>query len=240
MLEAFILPGITLGLTAGVLPGALQAYLINTTLLYGWRRGLWVVISPLIIDGPVIIIVVFILGQLPDVVLQVIRFLGGLLLLWVAWGAYRQYRAGISLGGDLSEEKAKEAPKPQSILGKALLMNLLSPGPYLFWTTVNGPLLIEALELSLWHVAAFLIAFYGTFLAMMSIVVLIFDRVGKMNDRVVRWALLFTIVLLLWFGTTLITEAIGITPFYTQIVLMIVLFGLFIWQRRKQQTAAGD
>jgi len=235
MLEAFILPGITLGLSAGVLPGALQAYLINTTLLYGWRRGLWVILSPLIVDGPLIIIVVFILGQLPDVALQVIRFLGGLLLLWIAWSAYQQYRAGVTLGGDVDESKRKEIPSPLSVLGKSCLMNLLSPGPYLFWTTVNGPLLIDALELSFLHAVAFMLAFYVTFLSMMSIVVFIFDRVGKMNDRIVRWALLFTIGLLLWFGTTLIAEAIGFAVFYAQIALVILIFGFFVYQKYRQQ-----
>ena len=37
---ALITRGATLGLTAGVLPGPLQTYLIQTTLTQGWRKSL--------------------------------------------------------------------------------------------------------------------------------------------------------------------------------------------------------
>ncbi len=59
---ALIARGFTLGLTAGILPGPLQTYLIQTTLLQGWRKALIIVISPLLADLPLIVLTVFVLA----------------------------------------------------------------------------------------------------------------------------------------------------------------------------------
>jgi threonine/homoserine/homoserine lactone efflux protein len=88
-------------------------------------------------------------------------------------------------------------------------MNLLSPGPYLFWATVNGPLLRDGLEQSIGHGAAFLIAFYGVFLGMMAVVALIFDRLRRVDERLTRGLLLAAIVVLGGFGIYLIVQGFG-------------------------------
>ncbi|MEL6526128.1 MAG: LysE family transporter, partial [Chloroflexota bacterium] len=94
MFETIILPSISLGLSATSIPGPLQAYLLNITLNYGWRRGLLVILSPLITDGPIIFVTVFVLQQIPEWAIQSIRAAGGLLLLWIAWGAWQQLQSG--------------------------------------------------------------------------------------------------------------------------------------------------
>lgn len=236
MLQSFIIPGISLGLSASALPGPLHAFLINTTLMFGWRKGRWVVLSPLITDAPIIILMLFILGQLPDAALQVIRFIGGCLLLWIAWGAWGQYRAGVTLtAGDAAETDAQSIQDVTiiSILGKAVLMNYFSPGPYLFWATVNGPLLLSALEISLLHAAAFLIAFYGTFLGMMGVVVFAFHKLGQMDQRVVRRVMLLTIALLVWFGTALIFEAFNLIDLHRVLAAVVIGAGsiTYLWRR---------
>ncbi|MDZ7777881.1 MAG: LysE family transporter [Bacteroidales bacterium] len=45
-------------------------------------------------------------------------------------------------------------------LRKGILTNLLNPHPYMFWIWVRTPLMMQALELSIFAVVLFVFAFY--------------------------------------------------------------------------------
>jgi len=210
MFQQFILPAISFGVSATTVPGPLIAYLINTTLTQGWRKALLVVFSPLITDAPIIILMVFILGQMPDNILRLIQLGGGLLLYYIAWGAWKQYQAGITIDTEKAKTETDITQSWQRVLATGVMMNFLSPGPYLFWATVNGPLLVSALELSLGHALAFLVAFYGTFMLGLSGWIFLFHHLRRVNQRYLKAIILLTIALLLWFGTSLILSAVGV------------------------------
>lgn len=225
MFESIILPAISLGLSATSVPGPLQAYLLTVTLNYGWRRGLLVILSPLIVDGPVIFVAVFLLQQIPTWAIQAIQVGGGLLLLWIAWGAWQQLQSGAEFTANDTTDADGDSPKDVSglkILGTAVAMNALSPGPYLFWSTVTGPLLIEALDISIWAAIGMLVGFYGTFLGGMAILVFLFSRLGKIDATVTRYILVITIGLLVWFATQLIiADTLGLV-FIHQVMTAII------------------
>lgn len=219
------------------IPGPLQAYLLNITLRYGWRRGLLVIFAPLIVDGPIILVTVFLLGQLPELAIQTIRVLGGGLLLYIAWGAWQQYRAGAGFEADATDGPTSTI-SPWRVLGTAAAMNIFSPGPYLFWATINGPLLLEAMTIGSGAAFGMLLAFYGTFLGGLALLVLLFDRLGQIDARLTRVILLVTIGLLIWFGTALIAEAFGLSAWHniaTQVsLLLLAIYGLWRWLRRSR------
>lgn len=228
MFETIILPAISLGLSATSVPGPLQAYLLNVTLNYGWRRGLLVILSPLITDGPIIFVTVFVLQQIPEWAIQAIRVGGGLLLLWIAWGAWQQLRAGVTFTAQYDDVIDKDddtsESSPWRILGTAAAMNTLSPGPYLFWSTVTGPLLIEALDISIWAGVGMLLGFYGTFLGGMAVLVLVFNQLGSVNASTTQSILVVTIGLLVWFATQLIlVDALGWVIVHQVLTLLIVI-----------------
>ncbi len=204
---ALITCGATLGLTAGVLPGPLQSYLIQTTLTQGWRQALPLVLSPLIADLPLILFTVFVLAQFPPEFIRVVQVVGGLFVLWLARAAWLTYRAGgaIGAGGEAS------AMTTRQLLVRAVLVNLLSPGPYIFWATVNGPLLVQGLRESVLHGAAFLLAFYGTFMGLLVILILVFNRVRSLSPRLTRALLLVIALMLLVFGLSLIAQGLGLS-----------------------------
>jgi threonine/homoserine/homoserine lactone efflux protein len=192
--------GISLGFSAGAMPGPLQSYLITTTLANGWRKSIIVILSPLITDGPIILLAVVLLKQLPPQLIRLIQVVGGLYLLWIAYGAWRRFRSGITLD---------TTPQPQSrTLSQGLMMNWLSPGPYIFWGTINGPLLIGALQLSIWHGVAFMLAFYGTFLGILALYVVVFDRLRRLDERFTRAIFLVTLVVLVVFGISLVLQGL--------------------------------
>lgn len=222
MFSTIVLPAISLGLSATSIPGPLQAYLLNITLNYGWRRGLLVIFSPLLTDGPIIFLTVFVLQQIPEWAIQLIRVGGGLLLLWIAWGAWQQLKSGAEFKASDDENK-KETISAKKVLGTAAAMNVLSPGPYLFWSTVTGPLLIEALDISIWAGLGMLLGFYGTFMGGMAILVILFNRLGTIGADVTRYILVITIGLLTWFATQLIiADALNLVWVY-QIISVIIL-----------------
>ena len=204
---ALIARGVTLGLTAGILPGPLQTYLIQTTLLQGWRKALIVVISPLVADLPLIGLTVFVLERFPPEFIRVIQIIGGLFVLWLARAAWLNFRAGtlIAAGGEATAFSARQ------LLTRSVLINLLSPGPYIFWGTVNGPLLVQGLRSSIFDGAAFLIAFYGTFMGVLLALIAVFNRVRLLDPRLTRAVLLLVTLLLVIFGLSLIAQGVGLS-----------------------------
>ncbi|MCZ2096159.1 MAG: LysE family transporter [Anaerolineae bacterium] len=139
---ALIARGITLGLTAGILPGPLQTFLIQTTLTQGGRRGIVAVFSPLLSDIPIILLTVLVLAQFPPEFIRVVQIAGGLFVLWLARAAWLSFRAGVMIGagGEAQNMSVRD------LLLRGLMINLLSPGPYIFWGTVNGPLLVDGMR----------------------------------------------------------------------------------------------
>lgn len=208
-----LLSGMTLGFTAGVLPGGFKAYILNTTLVLGWRYSLIIIVSPLIVDTPLILLVVFVLQQFPPEFIQAVQIIGGAYILWLAWSGWRNLDANMRL---ITVDRAREVTKIEprqsrlAILQRGLLLNVLSPGPYIFWSTVTGPLLIQGLEESVLWGGAFLLSFYGVFLGMMSLEIFIFDRLRRLNPRIIRLLLLATLALLTFFGFSLLLRGLGL------------------------------
>ena len=193
------------GFAAGTSPGPLQSYIISTTLTYGWRRGLIVITSPLITDLPIIYLMVFVLlDRMPAEAIQLIQIAGGLFVLWLAWQTWRSVRAGVSIGDNAERLHISR----RRTLLQAILMNFLSPGPYIFWGTVTGPLLRQALDRSLTQGLAMLAAFYITFLVMLALLVLTFDRLRRFDVRVTQAILSVTVVVLAVLGLILIREGL--------------------------------
>ena len=85
----YLLRGPALGLPAAAQPGPFQAYLLSQTMRNDWRRTLPAALAPLISDGPILVLVLLILAQLPDSFLRFLQLAGGLFILYLAWRAYR-------------------------------------------------------------------------------------------------------------------------------------------------------
>lgn len=194
---AFFAQGAAIGLTAAGSPGPLLTYLISRTLSRGWRQGAIVALAPLISDPPIVIVIVLLLDQMPANFLRVVSVLGGFYVLYLAWGLLRQWRSGSQNEPDLEGAQ-------NNSLRKAITMNLLSPGPYTFWTLVNGPILLSALDESIWAGIGFLLGFYGVFIGGMIGIALVFDQARRLGPRVVRGLILASILILILFGGLLI------------------------------------
>jgi threonine/homoserine/homoserine lactone efflux protein len=198
---AYLLQGAALGFAAAISPGAFQTYLITETLSGGWRRGIPVAFAPLITDLPIILLSLFLLNQLPEYFLRIISLAGGIFVLYLAyrlWGSWRK-------GKDLTEPDTRSST---SSLKRGAITNLLTPGPYLFWALVNGPILLSALRQSITAGAAFIIGFYGVMILSLLGIVVVFHQATRLGSRVVHMLLLVSLVVLAIFGILLLREGI--------------------------------
>jgi threonine/homoserine/homoserine lactone efflux protein len=179
---AYLSKALVLGFSACIMPGPFQTYLISETLRRGWRRGLLVSFAPLASDGPIILVVLFMLTRLPGWTLYALQVVGGLFIFYLAWGAWRASRQSPTAATQTAAEQRKS-------LVQAATVNLLSPGVYLFWATVSGPLLAEGWNSSPGLGAGFLFCFYGALVGTELAIVALVSGVRRLNPAVTRWLL---------------------------------------------------
>ncbi len=221
-LLAYLFLGTGYGSAAAAQPGPFQAYLIAQTLAHGWRRTLPAIAAPLMSDAPIIAVVLIFLTRIPESLRTALHFLSGAFILYLAWGAYRQWRSEGSGLGPLSSDSsaaALEMSRPQRTRDRVLqaaLMNLLGPGPYLFWSLVAGPVIIQAWAAAPDRAIGFLAGFYGAMLAVLAGIILAFGSANRLGPRFTRGLLGLSILALtgfgiwqLWQGTARLMVAIG-------------------------------
>lgn len=175
---AYLLQGVALGFSAGISPGPMQAFLLNQSLQHGWKRTWPAAFAPLLSDGPIILLVVLILLQLPARILDGLRIAGGLFLLYLAWNTVTSLFAQTT--PVLSTSQGVQS------LFKGALLNFLNPSPYIFWSTVGGPLMITGWNKSHPAGIAFFIGFYACILMVQFSLIALFSRAGLLNPKIVR------------------------------------------------------
>jgi threonine/homoserine/homoserine lactone efflux protein len=143
--------GGVLGFSAGISPGPLLALVIDETLRHDVRAGIRVAVSPLVTDLPIILFSLLLLSQVAGIhrLLGLLSLLGGAVLCAMGYSSLRSQPVQV----------AEPVAPPRSLL-KGIVVNLLSPHPYLFWLTVGGPLLSRAWSQGLWAPTTFLLSFY--------------------------------------------------------------------------------
>lgn len=147
----FLFIGSFFGLVAGISPGPLLALVISETLRYDRTAGIKIAVSPLVTDLPIILLTLFIFSKLSqaDRVLAIISLAGGLYLLYLGFKTISV--TDFKIGGKGNAGNS---------LVKGILVNFLSPHPYLFWITVGGPYIMKALDINIPAVIYFVVGFY--------------------------------------------------------------------------------
>ena len=209
----FLLQGIGYGFSAAVQPGPFQTYLISQTLLNGWRRTLIAAFAPLVSDGLIIATVLLVLTRVPETFRLALQLVGGVFILYLAWGAFRAWRRY-----DVTAPPTPAAGSGAQSLLRAALMNFLNPNPWIFWSLVTGPILIRAWEESPDKGVAFLVGFYGAMIACLALLIILFGTARQLGPRVSRAAVGISAVALAGFGVYQIIRGISaLQQLYTKI-----------------------
>jgi threonine/homoserine/homoserine lactone efflux protein len=189
----YLIFGITYAFAAAVQPGPFQSYLVSQTLSRGWRHTLPAAFAPLLSDGPVIVLVLLVLTNMPSGLVQILQIAGGVFLLYLAAGAFRAWRAY-----DVSKVALAQASR-QTVL-KATLVNLLNPAPYLGWSLVMGPLLLAGWRETPANGVALLAGFYTTMVASQAGIIMLFAAARNLGPQVSRALLGVSALALACFG----------------------------------------
>lgn len=188
-----MIQGIGYGFSAAVQPGPFQTYVLSQTLHRGWRSTLPMALAPLLSDGPIIALVLLVLSQIPDSLQRLLYIASGLFILYLARGAFITWR-------DFDPQAATEAKPNQQNLLKAALMNLISPGPYIFWSLVTGPVLLNGWRESPANGVGFMVGFYAAMIASLGGLILLFGTAKQLGPKVNRAMVGISAVALVCFG----------------------------------------
>jgi threonine/homoserine/homoserine lactone efflux protein len=170
--------GVTLGFSAAASPGPFQAFLLARASRAGIRRTLPLSLAPLVSDVPIVALVLLALSRVPEGFLRALEVAGGALLLWLARGSWRT-----------TGEAGPSAPPAGGGAGpflQAVLVNATGPGPWIFWSTVCGPILSEAWRGGAAGAIAFLLGFYGMLVGGKAALVAVFGLAGRIGPRTAR------------------------------------------------------
>jgi len=190
----YVWQGLGYGGAAAAQPGPFQAYLLSQTLKNVLRSTLVAALAPLMSDGPIVLLVLLVLTQMPDWFVAALRFGGGFFLLFLAYKAYRSAREMMA-----TAVADSPTPKKQSIR-EAALMNMLSPNAYLFWSTIAGPIFLEGWRQAPSHGLAFMLGFYGALIGGFMSFVVLFGILGQASPRLNRVLGFVSAVALFGFG----------------------------------------
>ena len=191
--------GASLGFAASVSPGPFLTYVISQTLARGWRQTFSLMFSPLLSDIPISLTTILVLNQLPAEALRVIQAVGGLFVLWLAWGMLRAVRSGKAL----IEETADPTPA-RGMLLRGVLASFLSPGAWIFWSTVTGPIVVNAWRESPAAALAFLFGFYAVFVTGLGVWIAISHQARRLDQRIIRFLMSVSVAIMVAFGALLL------------------------------------
>ena len=189
----YILQGIGYGFAAAAQPGPLQTYLISQTLRKGWKRSLPAAFAPPLSDGPIIALSLLILSQVPPWFQRFLYIAGGLFVLYLAYGSYKSWK-NLDL-----DQLYRETEIQQSLL-QAALLNALNPNPYIFWSLVTGPILVNGWREAPVYGMGFIAGFYVTMILGLVALILVFGLARQLGTRVNRALLGISAVALFCFG----------------------------------------
>ena len=200
----YIVQGLGYGFTAAVQPGPFQTYVLSQALNRGWRRALPMALAPLLSDAPIITLMLLVLSQVPDQLQRFLHIASGLFILYLAWGAFQAWRT-------FDADAQLDATPPQQSLLKAALMNMISPGPYIFWSLVTGPILLEGWREAPANGIGFLTGFYAAMIASLAVLILIFGLAKHLGPKVNRILLGISAIALTGFGLYQLYRGISVT-----------------------------
>jgi threonine/homoserine/homoserine lactone efflux protein len=165
-MKTLLISGMVLGLSAGLSPGPMLTLVISQTLRHGIREGVKVALAPLLTDTPIVMACLLFLSAFSDMrpALGLISMFGGLYLFYLGLQSIRFKAVGL-----------QEDVDPKS-LKKGLMVNFLNPSPYLFWTSIGGPLVLKASSTPLVTAAAFILPFYVLLVGSKIVVAIVSGR----------------------------------------------------------------
>jgi len=189
----YLIFGITYAFAAAVQPGPLQTYIISQTIKKGWRKTLPTAFAPVVSDGPILILVLFLLSTIPDNFIIVLRIGGGIFLLYLGLRALKSWR-------EFDEDETISDESNKHTLLSAVFVNLLNPAPYLGWSLIMGPLFLEGWRIAPINGISLILGFYVTMIITLVGIIILFGFARELGPKVSKILLGLSSIALFIFG----------------------------------------
>ena len=189
----YLIFGITYAFAAAVQPGPLQTYIISQTIKKGWRKTLPTAFAPVVSDGPILILVLFLLSTIPDNFIIVLRIGGGIFLLYLGLRAFKSWR-------EFDEDETVSDESNRHTLFSAVFVNLLNPAPYLGWSLIMGPLFLEGWRIAPINGISLILGFYVTMIITLVGIIILFGFARELGPKVSKILLGLSSIALFIFG----------------------------------------
>lgn len=197
----YFLLGVTLGFGSGITPGPLWAMVLKSTVRSGAVAGVCVALAPLLTDAVIIALAVTVLETLPATALAIVGGTGALFVAYLSFHAFREARTS-----HLPELSASGASIRRA-LRDGVVVNALSPHPWVFWVLIGGPYVVTAWEEGALHAAGFLVGFFGLLVGSKVVLAITLSRARRrVSQRAYRGLLTAAAVLLLLASVALLAE----------------------------------
>ena len=188
----YLIFGITYAFAAAVQPGPLQTYIISQTIKKGWRKTLPTAFAPVVSDGPILILVLFLLSTIPDNFIIVLRIGGGVFLLYLGLRAFKSWR-------EFDEDETISDESNKHTLLSAVFVNLLNPAPYLGWSFII-PLFLEGWRIAPINGISLILGFYVTMIITLVGIIILFGFARELGPKVSKILLGLSSIALFMFG----------------------------------------
>jgi hypothetical protein len=125
-----------------------------------WGRAIYVLIgAPLIVDGCLLLVTCLFYRFIPSGIAHYVAYVGGVALI-----GFASYSLG-EMRGKTQYEMAASTTLTYASVSVALLAEVASPGTWVYWLTIAGPILAEGRQHGYGRVVPFfvggLVGFYG-------------------------------------------------------------------------------
>jgi threonine/homoserine/homoserine lactone efflux protein len=201
---AIFLTGASLGFASGISPGPLTTLVVTRTLARGFGAGLRVAIAPFVTDAPIILVSLLLFRALPPWLESALTVFGAIFLFYLGIETIRSARAATLTALAATPQQAS------ADVWRGVLVNALSPHPWLFWISVGGPTLTRAWATGPLHGLAFLLGFYALLVgSKVALAYAVAHGRRYLTDRWYQRTLLASGLLLIVFGALLLWRIVA-------------------------------
>jgi len=200
-MELFIL-GAGMGIVGGLIPSPLHMIALSQVALGRWARAISILIgAPLLVDGCLLLVTLLFYRLIPSGIAHYVAYVGGVAL--ISFASYSLWQ----MRGKTPQEMMESRALTYASVSVALLAEVASPGTWVYWLTIAGPILAEGRQKGYGHVVPFFLGglwgFYGA--ALLTLCLLAWGA-GR-HKRFKQHLFLAANVLLLFMGISYLVRA---------------------------------
>ena len=197
----YLLVGAGFAFAAAVQPGPFQVFLLSSVAQRGWKRTLPAAFAPVVSDGPIALLILFIINRVPENMSLLLRMAGGILLLYLGWGSFQTWRTYEPVSS------VPEEDQPSTLL-QATAVNLLNPNPYLGWSLILGPAALSAWDQNPLYAIGLVAAFYFTIILGNALIIVLLGTTTLLSVRARRALVLISAITLAILGVYQLTTGV--------------------------------